>query len=136
MEMSGKMAKFKKKKITIFINHHICPIFHAKNNLSRLLFNFAHFIGPILTLRGPTSFQLLCLPFNDHHKQHIWVSGDNNHHTKWHWSKSRSKLGQAIILIKPYFSSMFGRINFKLGVKVTHGLPFNWIFLKAFNLHG
>jgi hypothetical protein len=23
-----------KKKITIFINHHICPIFHAKNNFS------------------------------------------------------------------------------------------------------
>jgi hypothetical protein len=36
-----------KKKITISINHHICPIFHAENNLSKLKFNFAHFIGPI-----------------------------------------------------------------------------------------
>jgi hypothetical protein len=47
------------KKFTISINHHIhvCPIFHAENNLSKLQFNFAHFIGPILTLRGPTSFQ-------------------------------------------------------------------------------
>jgi hypothetical protein len=44
-----------KKKITISINHHICPIFHAENNLSKLQFNFAHFIGPILTLRGPAS---------------------------------------------------------------------------------
>jgi ribosomal protein S19 len=42
------------KKITISINHHICPIFQAENNLSKLQFNFAHFIGPILTLRGPT----------------------------------------------------------------------------------
>jgi hypothetical protein len=42
----------KLKKITISINH-VCPIFHAENNLSKLQFNFAHFIGPILTLRGP-----------------------------------------------------------------------------------
>jgi hypothetical protein len=48
------MAKKKlKKKITISINHNICPIVHAENNLSKLKFNFAHFIGPILTLRGP-----------------------------------------------------------------------------------
>jgi hypothetical protein len=44
------------KKFTISINHHICPIFHAENNLSKLKFNFAHFIGPILTLRGPAPF--------------------------------------------------------------------------------
>jgi hypothetical protein len=42
----------KLKKITISINHYICPIFHVENNLSKLPFNFAHFIGPILTLRG------------------------------------------------------------------------------------
>jgi hypothetical protein len=42
-----------KKKNTISINYHICPIFHAENNLTKLQFNFAHFIGPILTLRGP-----------------------------------------------------------------------------------
>jgi hypothetical protein len=41
------------KKFTISINHHICPIVRAENNLSKLEFNFAHFIGPILTLRGP-----------------------------------------------------------------------------------
>jgi hypothetical protein len=46
------MAK-NSKYFTISINHHICPIFHAENNLSKLQFNFAHFIGPILTLRGP-----------------------------------------------------------------------------------
>jgi hypothetical protein len=45
----------KLKQFTIFINHYICPIFHGENNLSKLLFNFAHFIGPILALRGPTS---------------------------------------------------------------------------------
>jgi hypothetical protein len=44
------------KKITISISYHICPIFHAENNLSKLQFNFAHFIGPILTLRGPAPF--------------------------------------------------------------------------------
>jgi hypothetical protein len=32
------------------------PIDHAKNNLSELQLNFANFIGPILTLPGPTSF--------------------------------------------------------------------------------
>jgi hypothetical protein len=48
--------KLKKKKITISINHYICPIFHVENNLSKLQFNFAHFIGPILTLRGPAPF--------------------------------------------------------------------------------
>jgi hypothetical protein len=45
-----------KKNIKISISHHICPIFHAENNLSKLKFNFAHFIGPILTLRGPAPF--------------------------------------------------------------------------------
>jgi hypothetical protein len=63
----------KLKKITIFINHHICPIFHAENNLSKLQFNFAHFTGPILTLRGLTSLAKYikergsirsCEPFN------------------------------------------------------------------------
>jgi hypothetical protein len=44
----GKNSKI----FTISINHHICPIFQAENNLSKLEFNFAHFIGPILTLRG------------------------------------------------------------------------------------
>jgi hypothetical protein len=48
----GTMAK-KLEKFTISINHYICPIFHVENNLSKLQFNFAHFIGPILTLRGP-----------------------------------------------------------------------------------
>jgi hypothetical protein len=43
----------KLKTIAISLNHHICPIFHAENNLSKLQLNFAHFIGPILTLRGP-----------------------------------------------------------------------------------
>jgi hypothetical protein len=43
-------------KITISINHYICPIFHVENNLSKLQFNFAHFIGPILTVRGPAPF--------------------------------------------------------------------------------
>jgi hypothetical protein len=38
------------------INHHICHIFHAENNFSKLQFNFAHFIESILTLRGPTSY--------------------------------------------------------------------------------
>jgi hypothetical protein len=46
------MAK-NSRNFTISINHHICAIFHAENNLSILKFNFAHFIGPILTLRGP-----------------------------------------------------------------------------------
>ena len=32
------------------------PSFHAENNLSKLKFNFDHFIGPILTLRGPAPF--------------------------------------------------------------------------------
>jgi hypothetical protein len=48
----------KLKKITSSINHHICPIFHAENNLSKLKLNFAHFNGPILTLREPTSLGL------------------------------------------------------------------------------
>jgi hypothetical protein len=48
------MAK-NSKKFIISINHHTCPIFHAENNLSKLQFNFAHFIGLILTLRGPAS---------------------------------------------------------------------------------
>jgi hypothetical protein len=50
------MAKYT-NIFTIFINHHICPIFHAEDNLPKLQFNFAHFIGPILTLRGPSSLQ-------------------------------------------------------------------------------
>jgi hypothetical protein len=41
------------KKITIYINHYVCPNFHLENSLSKLQFNLAHFIGPILTLRGP-----------------------------------------------------------------------------------
>jgi hypothetical protein len=41
-----------KKKMIISINNHICPIFHAEDNLSKLQFNFAPFIGPILTIRG------------------------------------------------------------------------------------
>jgi hypothetical protein len=52
------MAKNEKKNI-ISINHHICPIVHAENNLSKFKFNFAHFIGPILTLRGPAPFETL-----------------------------------------------------------------------------
>jgi hypothetical protein len=48
----------KSKNFTIFINHHICPIFHAEIDLSKLQLNFAHFIGPILTLHGPTSFKV------------------------------------------------------------------------------
>jgi hypothetical protein len=32
------------------MNQQICPIFHAENNLSKFQFNFAHFIGPILTM--------------------------------------------------------------------------------------
>jgi hypothetical protein len=48
-----------KLKIFIFlINYHTCPIFHAENNLSKLQFNFTHFIESILNLRGPTSFVL------------------------------------------------------------------------------
>jgi hypothetical protein len=43
------------KKSTISINHHICPIFSIENNLSKLQFNFTHFIEPNLTLRGPAS---------------------------------------------------------------------------------
>jgi hypothetical protein len=54
------MAK-NSKNFTISINHHICPIFHAENNLSTLKFNFAHFIGPILTLRGPALLCSSCL---------------------------------------------------------------------------
>jgi hypothetical protein len=42
-------------KNTISLNHHICPIFLAENKLSKLQFNFAHLIGPILTLHGHTS---------------------------------------------------------------------------------
>jgi hypothetical protein len=49
----------KLKKNIFSLNHHIYPIFHAENNLSKLQFNFAHFSGPILTLRGPAS--LFCL---------------------------------------------------------------------------
>jgi hypothetical protein len=37
------------------MNHQIFPIVHAKNNLSKLQFNFARFIGSILALCGPTS---------------------------------------------------------------------------------
>jgi hypothetical protein len=48
----------KLKKNPISINHHICPIFHAENNSPKLQFNFAHFIGPIFTLCGPTSLDL------------------------------------------------------------------------------
>jgi hypothetical protein len=51
----GHNGKKKKKIITISINHHICAIFHAENNLSKLQFNFAHFIGPVLALHEPTS---------------------------------------------------------------------------------
>jgi hypothetical protein len=36
------MAK-KLKKITISINHHICPIFHAENNLLKFPFHWADF---------------------------------------------------------------------------------------------
>jgi hypothetical protein len=49
----------KNKKNTISINHYICPIFHVENNLSKLQFNFAHFIGPILTLRGPAPLRAM-----------------------------------------------------------------------------
>jgi hypothetical protein len=38
---------------------YICPIFHAENNLSKLEFNFAHFIGLILPLHGPAPFAAL-----------------------------------------------------------------------------
>jgi hypothetical protein len=55
--ISGAMAK-NSKHFTISINHYICPIFHAENNLSKLQFNLAHFIGLILTLRGPTCTSL------------------------------------------------------------------------------
>jgi hypothetical protein len=37
----------------------------AENHLSKHHFNFAHFTGPILTLRGPTSLKLSII-FNDH----------------------------------------------------------------------
>jgi hypothetical protein len=47
------------KRITISINHYICRIFHVENNLSKLQLNFVHFIGPILTLRGPAPFSAL-----------------------------------------------------------------------------
>jgi hypothetical protein len=50
----GTLAK-NSKTFTISINLYICPILHAESNLLKLQFNFAHFIGPILTLRGPTS---------------------------------------------------------------------------------
>jgi hypothetical protein len=53
----GTMTKYW-KKFTISINHCICPIFHVENNLSKLQFNFAHFIGPILTPRGPAPLQV------------------------------------------------------------------------------
>jgi hypothetical protein len=43
----------KSKKFAMSINHYICSIFHVENNLSKLQFNFAHFVGPILTLCGP-----------------------------------------------------------------------------------
>jgi hypothetical protein len=55
--ISDTIAK-NSKKFTMFINHHICPIFRAENNLSKLQFNFAHFIGPILTLCGPAPLGL------------------------------------------------------------------------------
>jgi hypothetical protein len=43
--------KFKK----ISINHHIHALYFMQKTMSKLQFNFAHFIGPILTLQGPTS---------------------------------------------------------------------------------
>jgi hypothetical protein len=33
-------------------------LFDVENNLSKLQFNFAHFLGPILTLRGPAPLNL------------------------------------------------------------------------------
>jgi hypothetical protein len=55
----GHNSKKLKKKITISINHHICPIFHTENDLSKLQFNFAYLIGPILTLLGgPASLEI------------------------------------------------------------------------------
>jgi hypothetical protein len=62
-DLGHNAEKFKKKKNIISINHHICPIFHAENNLSKLQFNFAHFIRPILTTRWLTSF--VCCHFSD-----------------------------------------------------------------------
>jgi hypothetical protein len=53
-----------KKKITISINHHICPIFLAEDNLSKLQFNFVHFIGLILSLRGLSTKSIIkILPY-------------------------------------------------------------------------
>jgi hypothetical protein len=46
--ISGTMAK----KITIFINPHMCSIFHAENNLSKLQLNFSHFIGRFWPFEG------------------------------------------------------------------------------------
>jgi hypothetical protein len=46
------------KMLTTLINYHMCPIFHAENNLSKLQFNFTHSIGSILTLRGPTPLNI------------------------------------------------------------------------------
>jgi hypothetical protein len=43
----------------------------------------------------------------------------------------RSKLGQLIILTKTLFFEYFNWINFKLGVKVAHGLPLSWLVLGA-----
>jgi hypothetical protein len=40
-------------KNTISIYHYICRIFHLESNLSKLQFNLAHFISPILILHGP-----------------------------------------------------------------------------------
>jgi hypothetical protein len=53
--ISGTLAQ-NSKMFTISIYHHICPLFHAKNNLSKLQINCTHFIGPILNLGGPISF--------------------------------------------------------------------------------
>jgi hypothetical protein len=48
-----------------------------------------------------------------------------------HGQRSRSKLGQVILLTKTLFSNNFDWINFKLGVKVAHGLPVSWLVLRA-----
>jgi hypothetical protein len=42
-----------------------------------------------------------------------------------------SKLGQVIIITKTLFSSIFEWINFKLRVKVAHGLPLSWFFFEG-----
>jgi hypothetical protein len=46
--------------------------------------------------------------------------------------RSRTKLGQVIILTKTlFFEYFFYWINFKLNVKVAHGLPLGWLALRA-----